>query len=285
MAVTVIDSRRRTWLLFLAVTFGQVVLISAQVNTRSGVRLLSAITFGAFSRVQRAATGVLGNATGAWSRYVDLRGVQAENERLRREVVDLGVQLQQERALARRGQRLELLLKLRSAMAQPTLAADVIAGDATSYFRTVTINRGTNDGVRRDLAVIAPAGVVGRVVGDPSRVTARVQLLIDRTAGAGALVERTRAGGVVVGDGEALRMEYVSPLAEVAVNDVVVSSGLDGIYPKGFVIGRVTAIAGVGAARRITVRPSVDFSSLEEVLVVVGGAPGGVPEDGAEVAR
>jgi rod shape-determining protein MreC len=112
-----------------------------------------------------------------------------------------------------------------------------------------------------------------------------VQLLIDRTAGAGALVERTRAGGVVVGEGETLRMEYVSPLADVAVNDVVVSSGLDGIYPKGFVIGRVVAVDGTGAARRITVRPSVDFSSLEEVLVVLGGAPGGVPEDGAEVAR
>jgi rod shape-determining protein MreC len=285
MAVTAIDPRRRAWLLFLAVTFGQLVLISAQVNTRSGVRLLSAITFGAFSRVQRAAAGGIDRVSGTWSHYVDLRGVQAENERLRREVVDLGVKLQQEQALARRGQRLELLLKLQSAIARPTLAADVIAGDATSYFRTVTINRGTRDGVRRDLAVVAPAGVVGRIVGDPSRVTARVQLLIDRTAGAGALIERSQAGGVVVGDGQALRFEYVSPLADVAVGDAVVSSGLDGIYPRGFVIGRVATIAGAGASRRITVQPSVDFSSLEEVLVVTGGAPPDQPGPGAEAGR
>jgi rod shape-determining protein MreC len=285
MPVTAIDPRRRAWLLFLAVTFGQLLLISAQVNTRSGVRLLSAITFGAFSRVQRAASGVLGSVTGAWSRYVDLRGVQTENERLQREVVDLGVQLQQERALARRGERLGLLLKLQSAMAHRTLAADVIAGDATSYFRTVTINRGTNDGVRRDLAVVAPGGVVGRIVGDPSRVTARVQLLIDRTAGAGALIERSRAGGVVAGDGEMLRMEYVSPLADVAVGDVVVSSGLDGIYPRGFVIGRVAAVKGAGVSRQITVRPSVDFSALEEVLVVVDGTPAGTPGAGAETGQ
>jgi rod shape-determining protein MreC len=283
--VTAIDPRRRAWLLFLVVTFGQLVLISAQVNTRSGVRVLSAITFGTFSRVQRAAAGVIGKVGGTWSRYVDLRGARDENERLRREVVDLGVRLQQERALAQRGRRLELLLKLQSAMDRQTLAADVIAGDATSYFRTVTINRGTNDGVRRDLAVVAPAGVVGRVVGEPSRVTARVQLIVDRTAGAGALIERSRAGGVVAGDGQALRLEYVSPLADVAVGDVVVSSGLDGIYPKGFVIGRVSAIEGTGGARRITVQPSVDFSSLEEVLVVNGGPPASETGAGAEASR
>jgi rod shape-determining protein MreC len=283
--VAAIDPRRRAWLLFLTVTLGQLLLISAQVNTRSGVRVLTAITFGTFSRVQRAAAGALGHVTGAWSRYADLRGVQAENERLRREVVDLGVRLQQERALAQRGQRLELLLRLQSAMARQTLAADVIAGDATSYFRTVTINRGTGDGVRRDLAVVAPAGVVGRIVGDPSRVTARVQLLINRTAGAGALVERSRAGGVVAGDGQALRLEYVSPLADVAVGDVVVTSGLDGIYPRGFVIGRVAAIEGTGVSRRITVQPTVDFSSLEEVLVVIDGRPGGGAQPPAEASQ
>lgn len=282
--MTATDPRRRAWLLFLAVTFGQLVLISAQVNTRSGVRVLSAITFGAFSRVQRAAAGVLGNVTGAWSRYVDLRGVQDENARLRREIVDLGVSLQQERALAQRGRRLEFLMRLQSAIGRRTLAADVIAGDATSYFRTVTINRGTSDGVGRDMAVVAPAGIVGRIVGDPSRVTARVQLIIDRTAGAGALIERSRAGGVVAGDGQALRLEYVSPLADVTAGDVVVSSGLDGIYPKGFVIGRVATVEGAGGARRITVQPGVDFSSLEEVLVVVGGT-GGRPEADAEAGR
>jgi rod shape-determining protein MreC len=173
-------------------------------------------------------------------------------------------------------------MKMQSAIPQRTLAADVIAGDASSFFRTVTINRGTSDGLRRDLAVIAPAGVVGRVVGDPASRAARVQLLIDRSAGAGALIERSRAGGVAVGDGSGLRLEYVSALADVAVGDVVVTSGLDGIYPKGFVIGSVVSIEAASGSRTIVVRPSVDFSSLEEVLVVLDtpGVPGAPATEG-----
>jgi rod shape-determining protein MreC len=275
MSVTALDPRRRM-LLFAAVMVGHLVLISAQVNTRSGVRVLSAVTFGAFAGVQRAASSVLGAVTGTWSRYFALHDVAKENEKLKQQIVDLGVKLQEQRALALRGQRLELLMKMQSAIPQRTIAADVIAGDASSFFRTVTINRGTKDGLRRDLAVIAPAGVVGRVVGDPASRAARVQLLIDRSAGAGALIERSRAGGVVVGDGGGLRLEYVSGLADIVVGDVVVTSGLDGIYPKGFVIGTVVSVeAASGGTRTIVVRPRVDFSALEEVLVVLDarGAP------------
>ena len=249
---------------------GHLVLISAQVNTKSGVRVLEAITFSAFTGVQRAAASVIDAVTGVWGRYVALRGLAVENERLKAENATLGVRLQELGALARRGERLELLLDLRRALPQRTLVADVIAGDASSWFRTVTIGRGTKDGVQRDMAVIAPAGVVGRIVGDPAARAARVQLLIDRSAGAGAIVDRTRAGGVVTGDGSGLRLEYVSALADVLPGDLVVTSGLDGIYPKGFVIGSVVTVErGAGAYRSIAVRPSVDFSALEEVLVVV----------------
>jgi rod shape-determining protein MreC len=122
--------------------------------------------------------------------------------------------------------------------------------------------------------VIAPLGVVGRVV-VPALRSAKVQLLIDRNAAAGALIERSRAQGVVVGTGdERLRMEYVSEVADVAVGDVVVTSGVDGIYPKGFVIGRVDAVEKNGNAfKRISVRPAVDFLSLEEVLVITTPSP------------
>jgi rod shape-determining protein MreC len=138
--------------------------------------------------------------------------------------------------------------------------------------RTITIDRGTADGVQADMAVVAPAGVVGRVVGTPARHAARVQLIIDRNAAAGALTERTRAGGMVVGtDAEpALRMDLVSNLADVKEGDTVVASGVDGIYPKGFVIGKVErSERGSGLYRTVTLRPAVNFSSIEEVLVVL----------------
>jgi rod shape-determining protein MreC len=121
------------------------------------------------------------------------------------------------------------------------------------------------------MAVIAPMGVVGRIVGQPAQHASRVQLLIDRNAAAGALTERTRAGGMVVGKvgDPPLQMDLVSNLADVKTGDVVIASGVDGIYPKGFAIGRVEALKrGSGLYLEITVRPTVDFSSLEEVLVV-----------------
>jgi rod shape-determining protein MreC len=120
--------------------------------------------------------------------------------------------------------------------------------------------------------VIAPGGVVGRVIVPVARHAARVQLLIDRNAAAGALIERTRSGGMVVG-AEAnppLRMDLVSNLADVQQGDLVVASGVDGIFPKGYAIGKVDKVErGTGLYYTIAVRPSVDFSGLEEVLVVL----------------
>jgi len=147
-------------------------------------------------------------------------------------------------------------------------------GAASPEFRTITIDKGTDDGLRTDMAVIAPAGVVGRVV-MPSGRAAKVQLLVDRNAAAGALVERSRAQGVVKGVGEMrLELEFVSEAADVAVGDLVVTSGIEGIFPKGFTIGRVDTVEKSGPAyKRITVMPAVDFSALEEVLVVLTPTP------------
>jgi rod shape-determining protein MreC len=136
----------------------------------------------------------------------------------------------------------------------------------------VTIDRGSVDGVQPDMAVIAPGGIVGRILGPVARHAARVQLIIDRNAAAGAVTERGRAGGMIVGSeaNPPLRMELVANLADVKAGDDVVASGVDGIFPRGYRIGRVEQTdRGPGLYRTITVRPGVDFSSLEEVLVVL----------------
>jgi rod shape-determining protein MreC len=133
-----------------------------------------------------------------WTGYIDLRGIRAENARLTSELGQARIALQQERALAQRSRNLEQLLDLRSRLAVQTTAADVIAAAATPEFRTVTVGKGTQAGLRPDMAVISPAGVVGRII-VPSARAAKVQLLIDLNAAAGALIERSRAQGVVVG--------------------------------------------------------------------------------------
>lgn len=262
--------RHRAGSFFLLAVVGHLILISAQVNTRSGLPILSAVTFGALSELQRVAAIGFGAVRGAWSGYVDLRGVRTENAALKRELFDLQVRYQRERATAQRSEALRGLLQLRDRTRLPTIAAEVIAGSATPELLTVTIDKGTGDGLRTDMAVISGAGVVGRVV-TPGPHAAAVQLLVDRNAAIGGLVERSRTQGVLVGTGSGeLRFEYVSETADLKEGDVVVTSGIDGIYPKGFLIGSVVHIEKAGTSyKEIRVRPSVDFTALEEVLVVL----------------
>ena len=267
-----LDIRKRTGYLFLAVMLAQVILVSAQVQTKSGSKVLQAVTFELFSRVQFGTASAVNLWRNGWSNYIALRGVRGENESLKRTVAELEVRLQQEHGLAARAQQLQALLQLRTQSTLPTLAASVIAANQDQVLRSVTIDRGSAEGVQADMAVIAPGGIVGRVIGPVARHAARVQLVIDRNAAAGALVERTRAGGMVVGaDGNPpLRMELVSNLSDVKAGDNVVASGVDVIFPKGYLIGRVErADRGAGLNLAITVRPGVDFSSLEDVLVVL----------------
>jgi rod shape-determining protein MreC len=268
--MAIVDIRQRTGYLLGAVVVAHIVLISAQVTTKRGVSILEAVTFGVFAEVQRAATSVVAGTQAAWGSYFALQQVRRDNQRLRGEVAQLRIQLQQEEALASQTHTLQELLDLRRQTSLQTAAATIIGASASPEFRTMSIDKGTRDGLRPDMAVIAPAGVVGRLI-MPSARASKVQLLIDRNAAAGALIERSRAQGLVIGNGgDRLRMDYVPGSADVKVGDRVVTSGIDGIYPKGFVIGQIESInRGAGVFSDIEIRPAVAFSSLEAVLVVV----------------
>jgi len=268
--VTVLDLRQRSGYLFLAVILGHILLISAQVNSRAGVPVLEAVTFGIFSEVQRGFTDGASTVRRVWGNYIGLRHLKTENDDLRRQLADAQIAIQRQQALADRARGLEKLLELKDQSTLKLTAAEIIGASATPDFQTLTIDKGTRDGLRPDMAIIAPPGVVGRIV-MPTARAAKVQLLIDRNAAAGALIERSRAQGVVVGEGDdKLRMNFVSESSDIAVGDVVVTSGIDGIYPKGFVIGRVATVEKNGPSySRIIVKPAVNFSALEEVLVVV----------------
>jgi rod shape-determining protein MreC len=267
--MAIADIRQRPGVVLGGAILLHVVLISAQVNTASGLPVLSVVTFGSFSEVQRGTMAIIDGVRGMWSGYIALQQVQQENTALRQELQTMQVRLQQERAEAQRTDNLRQLLELRDRANLDTVAAEVIAGAASIDFRTVTIDKGSSDQLATDMAVISPAGVVGRVI-LPTPRASKVQLLTDRNAAAGALIERTRVQGVVVGIGDGMmRMQYVPGTADVKTGDLVVTSGIDGIYPKGFVIGTIDhADRGVGAYHEIVIRPAVDFSRLEEVLVV-----------------
>lgn len=262
---------RRTLALLVTLCLGQVLLVSAQVQSEGGVPLIQVAAFDVYARVQRVTTAVTDAVTGVWSGYFGLRGVARENAGLRQQLLDMAVELQQQRAISAQVRALEELLGLKAVVPVETLAARVMAGNITPGTLTVAIDQGRADGVEPDMAVLGADGVVGRVIEPVAQDAATVQLLIDANAAAAVVFERSQAGGIALGgqiDGT-LRVEFVPVLAEVEPGELVTTSGQDGVYPAGFPVGVVESVTGVGTpARAIRVRPATDFSNVGVVLVV-----------------
>jgi len=219
------------------------------------------------------ATGGIGEVRGMWQNYVNLREIGQENDALKQRVSQLEVALQRERALAEQTRVLQQALDLKTETPFATTAAMIIASGASPDFRTMTLDKGSSQGFATDMAVLAPEGIVGRVI-LPTPRAAKVQLIIDRNAAAAGLVERSRAQGVVVGTGnDRMRFDYVPGSADLKVGDRVVTSGLDGIYPKGFVIGQIESVErSAGEFSNVLIRPAVNLSALETVLVVTSAS-------------
>ena len=248
--------------LLVVLCLGHILLISSQVQSGRGQSVLNAATLGTMSTVQGTATGLTDGIRRIWTNYFGLVGAQRENETLKARVLELEGQLQAEQARGERASALEGLLNLQKSLVAPTLSARVIAGNPKPGALPITINRGKDDGVAANMAVITGRGVVGRVIGVTGHA-ARVQLLAGESAAAGAVIERTTTAGMVQGgyaDGK-LRMEFVSSAAQIVVGDRVVTSGQDGIYPQGFLIGHVSDVTGAGTARDSFVVTDGELSS------------------------
>jgi rod shape-determining protein MreC len=263
---------RRTLVLLVVMCLGHVLLISAQVQSRSGLPVLEAGAFGAYARIQAFSAAVADGVSGLWTNYFALRGAARENAALRERILYLEGQNQQQQAVASQARALEEALHLRDAGSISMLAARVIAGNPSPGSLTVTIDRGSEDGVELDMAVIAAQGVVGRVIAPLAPRAALVQLIVGRNAAAGVVFEKSQAGGIVVGGAGdlPLRAEYVPASATIVVGEKVMTSGQDGIFPAGYRIGTVERLRGEnGPDREIAIRPSVDFSHVDIVLVVL----------------
>jgi len=276
---SILPTHRRTLSLLILLSLGHVLLISAQVQTRSGLPLVESVAFSTFAGMHRTAGMLAGGLGGIWRGWVALHGVERENEQLRLHIAELEGRVLGLEAVARSAAALEEALTLQSRIVPETLAARVIAGSPTPGRLTVLIDRGADDGVTADMAVISADGVVGRVMGEPTAGAARVQLLVGQSASAAATLERSGAGGLVVGGAgsareAALRLDYVPNLVDVQPGERVFTSGQDGIYPAGFPIGTVIEIQPGAIFRDISVRPAVDVSRLDVVLVVLSRPPG-----------
>jgi rod shape-determining protein MreC len=223
--------------------------------------------------VQTGLAKVHRGAFGLWSTYQDWKNVRLENVRLRDEVQRLRVDALRVNETTDENARLRRLLVLREQLPMTTLPGEVIARESGGWIRSLTVNRGKGDGVTRLTAVISPDGLVGRVL-DVRRGASIVQVLTDPASSLSAHVVRTRTAGLVEGEPSgAMRLKFMArDGAGIQVGDLVVTSGLGGLFPRGIPIGRVRAIDDRGSAlfHYATVTPIVDLSRIDEVLLVTG---------------
>ena len=265
-----IPSRHKSLVLLAGVIILQVVLLAVQIKRDSQGRLLRVWTVGAVSPFQRAGAKGIGNIRGTWSHYFALQNTSRENEQLRHENDELKLQVNQLQSKAAEADRLAALLNFRQGQRNvPMLAARVIGTSADTSSQTVYLDRGERDGIRRNMGVITPDGVVGKVI-ESYRDTAQVLLLTDKDSGVGAMLAESRIQSPVGGTGEPLlSMKYIPTDDAVNVGEHVVTSGMDRIFPRDLPVGVVTEIKTGRPFQQVRVRPAANLQRLEEVIVLL----------------
>lgn len=220
--------------------------------------------------VQAGLSHMISGAADIWGHYLYLIDTEEENRTLAENNRTLSAMLAENDEIRLENERLRRLLDFKEAQQIETLPARVIGEDATSWFRTVTIDKGDEQGVVEGMPVVVAEGVVGRVVRSSPRF-ARVLLITDASSAVASLLQGNRARGICRGKGERLVFDFVLRQEEVNVGDRVVTSGMGGVFPKGLVVGEVTSVdrQKFGLFQAVEVIPAVDFSHLEEVLVLL----------------
>jgi rod shape-determining protein MreC len=249
-------------------------LVSTSGQSRGAADPVARLLLDGLAPLQAAVTWLQVGLEGFWHGYVNVVGVREENQGLRQRVAALEQETVRLGELEHENARLAQLLDFRARLDGTAYSARVIGRDPLPWFRTLTLDRGERDGVRRGMAVLVPQGVVGQIA-KVSRTAAQVLVLTDNNSGIDALVQRSRARGIVQGDLDAgCHMKYLRRTEDVVIGDRVVTSGLDNIFPKGMVIGKVVDVAlrNRGLLQVAVIEPSVALDRLEEVLIVDAGA-------------
>jgi rod shape-determining protein MreC len=255
---------------FILLAVLSLTLLTWKVKNRVPVIMFENAVLSITRPLQQAATWTTQSLRGVWDNYVYLVNVQRDNQRLREETKWLRQENHRYLEAYLQYQRLQRLLNFREQTPRDVMAAAVVGRNANSWTEIIYINRGTRDKVAKGFAVVTHDGLVGQVI-HAAPALSQVMLLTDFRSGVDALVQRTRASGVVAGRGRHLaELKFLPVGADLQPGDRLISSGMGGVFPKGLIIGEVKDIHRNGRqTQQVEIQPSVDFSHLEEVLVLV----------------
>jgi rod shape-determining protein MreC len=263
--------RRRGTLVIVVLIICAIVLISLQISGRYEGDPLHNLVLRVISPPQRVFHWAIASIRSVVQNYILLGDLKQENLRLQEEVRRLQRENDELRESVYAVQRLQRLLQFKERMPVAMIPAEVIASSPSAWFRTIVINKGLHDGVGKDMPVVTWEGVVGKVM-RVSPGSSIVLLVVDRNSSVDVLVQRTRTRGLVEGDGGSrCQLRHVPRTDDIEAGDHLITSGLGGVFPKGLSMGDVIKVERkeYGLFQEIEIRPSVDFSRLEEVMVIL----------------
>lgn len=281
-----IPSRHKSLVLLAGVVLVQVLALAIQIKARGAqgdqTSLIRSWTVGAVSPFERAGAWTVERIRGTWRHYFALSGTAKENERLRQENQELKLKVAELQSKAEETDRLASLLQFRDAHRDvKMIPARVIGTSADANSAVIYVDRGQRDGLKRNMGVITPDGIVGKVT-DVYGDSAQVLLLTDKDSGVGAMLANSRIQSPVGGMGEPLlNMKYVASDDDVKVGDEVVTSGMDRIFPKDLPVGTVADVKPGTPFKQIRVRPAAKLERLEEVIILPTLEPVGMKKETA----
>lgn len=261
----------RIFLLAVIILLGSVLLYSYNLRHKDTTTFFERAVLTFSEPFQSVIDDSYQSIVGLWHDYLFLVDVKKENAELKKEITGLRAKLQGVEEVALQNKRLRMLLAFVDDLDMPALPARVIGEDISNWARTVVIDKGLRSGLRHGMPVVAAEGVVGRVI-KVAQNSSRVLLVTDASSAVAALIQRTRTRGVARGLGSDLSVEYALNEADIKVGDLMITSGMGGVFPKGLPLGRVAMVEKdqFGLFQRVRVETVVDFSHLEEVMVIVG---------------
>jgi len=233
---------------------------------------LEQAVFSFLSQIQKATNSFFSLPLNIWKNYIFLVNTKKQNQLLKKEIKRLQKEVLSLREMALANTRLRKLLGFKKGSPLNLVTAQVVGVDASLYFKSIIIDKGLRHGIKKDLAVISPDGVVGRILKAMDSFSV-VLLLFDQNFALDAMVQRTRSRGIVEGTGDSLcKLKYVLDSENIRCGDVVLTSGMEGVFPKGIMIGEIVSVNRDEGSlfQNITIRPNCDFRKLEEVFVVLG---------------
>jgi rod shape-determining protein MreC len=269
------SSRIKTVWLYVVFVFLALLFLSSNLGKQHSWSPFEQIIVEIIAPVQNVIIKSVRFTEHLWLDYFDLLDLRNENARLKREVDHLKMENSRHRELDATHGRLRELLQFKDTLKWPVLAAQVIGRDPTGWFETVIIDKGKTSGLKLNMPVVNASGVVGQLV-SVSPNYSKVLLITDQNSAVDCLVQRSREQGIVKGlSPKTCKLDYVLKTGNVTPGDQVVTSGLGGVYPKGLMVGEVLEVKDIPWEffKEIKVRPMVDFSKLEELLVIVKEVP------------